>query len=270
MKKATIATYTKIDQASSIKIARFDISKRYTKPHKHSKYLELVYFSKGSGLHHMDLDSHPIEPPIVFLVKKDEVHHWEIDSEPEGFVLIVKEEFLKGTLDKRINQQLQLLSTGQSLKILHDPTIDRLFEVLCAENKGGNPGQYDVVEGVLKALLAKIIGHSDLGTLATVDDRLSRFHAIMEGKLKNDVSYYAAKLGTTAQNLTAQCKARYSKTASEVIAHEIVKESKRLLRFTDSSVKEIAYRFEFKDVSHFVKYFKRHTGQTPLQFRRQE
>ncbi|MDC6405715.1 MULTISPECIES: AraC family transcriptional regulator [Maribacter] len=270
MNKDQISIYTKIDGSSTIKIAPFDVSKRYTKPHKHNKYLELVYFSKGSGFHYVDTVGYAITPSIVFLIKKDEVHHWEIDVEPKGFVIIFKEAFLNGTLDKRINQQLEQLSNEQSLKIPHDPHIDSLFEVLCKEYDSGSALQPDVVEGTLKALLAKIIGHANPGNTANTGDRLTRFQLLLEEKLKNDVTFYAEKLNTTAQNLTAQCKVRYSKTASEIIAQEIIKESKRMLRYTNATVTEIAYSFEFKDVSHFVKYFKRNTGKTPLQFRRRE
>lgn len=265
-----IETYTKITSTADIKIEPFDANKRYTKPHRHDKYLELVYFRKGSGFHYMDLKSYAIEPPVIFLIKKDEVHHWAIDTVPEGFVMIIKEGFLDRTLDKNINLQLQQLGSRQSIGIQADVTIDSLFEILCVEIKEKRTGQKEVVEGVLKALVAKIIGYASTGDAPNMGDKLSRFDELLGKELKNDVSHYAALLNTTAQNLTSLCKGRYSKTASQVIAAQIVREAKRLLRFTDLSVTEIAFEFDFKDVSHFVKYFKRHEGKTPMQFKKRQ
>ncbi|MDO6425002.1 helix-turn-helix domain-containing protein, partial [Saccharophagus degradans] len=62
-------------------------------------------------------------------------------------------------------------------------------------------------------------------------------------------------------------KKKQDKTASQIIATHMVQEAKRMLMYTDKSVGEIAYELNFKDVSHFVKYFKRHTQMTPLQFK---
>ena len=265
-----IDTYTKITPTATIKIEPFDANKRYTKPHRHNKYLELVYFRKGSGFHYMDLKRYEIEPPIIFIIKKDEVHNWEIDTVPEGFVIIIKEDFLERTLDKNINLQLQKLSFRQSIRIPADVTINNLFEILCLETKRNSSGQNEVVEGGLKALLAKIIGYGDTGAISNMGDTLSRFEELLGKELRNDVSHYAAMLDTTPQNLTALCKGRHSKTGSQVIAERIVKEAKRLLRFTGLSVTEIAYTFNFKDVSHFVKYFKRYGGETPMQFKKRQ
>lgn len=44
--------------------------------------------------------------------------------------------------------------------------------------------------------------------------------------------------------------------------------SKMLLRSTDRSVSEIAETCGFRDTSNFISHFKKHTGQTPLQYRR--
>ncbi|SDE49500.1 AraC-like ligand binding domain-containing protein [Pricia antarctica] len=268
--KNQIETYTKITPTADIKIEPFDVNKRYTRPHRHTKYLELVYFRKGSGFHYMDQQSYAIEPPIIFLIKKDEVHHWKIDTVPEGFVILIKQDFLDSTLDKNINLQLQQLSFQQKIEIQTDVTIDSLFEILCNEMEGKRAGLNEVVEGALKALLAKIIGYANMEGTSNMGDTLSRFDGLLGKELKNKVSHYAALLNTTAQNLNSLCKGRYSKTASQVIAVQMVKEAKRLLRFTDLSVTEIAYKFAFKDVSHFVKYYKRYEGETPMQFKKRQ
>lgn len=268
--KNQIETYTKITPTADIKIEPFDVNKRYTRPHRHSKYLELVYFRQGSGFHYMDLKSHAIEPPVIFLIKKDEVHHWEIDTVPEGFVIIIKADFLDNSLDKNINLQLQQLSFRQRVDLQMDETIDNLFQILCVETKVKWSCQNEVVEGVLKALFAKIIGYANMEGTSNLGDILSRFDALLDNELRNDVSHYAALLNTTAQNLTSLCKGRYSKTASQLIATNILNEAKRLLRFTDLSVTEIAFKFDFKDVSHFVKYFKRYEGVTPMRFKKRQ
>ncbi|GGW35807.1 helix-turn-helix domain-containing protein [Arenibacter certesii] len=264
----SISTYSKIPTSSNIKIEPFDVGKRYTKPHRHNKYLELVYFSKGSGYHYIDQTQYVIEPPIIFVVGKEEVHHWELDTVPEGFVIILKERFLDATLDKHINLQLQRLVDHQMIKLDSDPVIDGLFRIASEEIKKGPQESSIVIEGVLKALLSKILSFVYTKGKPSASQIATRFNELLERQLRNDVSYYANRLHCTPQNLNVICKREYSKTASEYLADHIIKEAKRLLYYTDLTVTQISQVFNFSDVSHFVKYFKRYEAKTPLQFRK--
>lgn len=265
----TITTYDKAVAVTDIKIEPFDVNKRYTQPHRHNKYLELVYFTKGSGYHHMDLNSYEIEPPVVFLVRKEEVHHWEITTVPKGYVIIIKEGFLEKTLDKHINTQLVKIGEHQKINIQKkDKTINMLFKGLSKEIKEENT-PIEVIEGMLKSLLAKILNYANdtHKTEWLVEDKVSQFVDLLGENLKNNVAFYAEQLNVSTQNLNQLCKKKQGKTASQLIAFYMVQEIKRLLKYTDKSVGEIAYSLSFKDVSHFVKYFKRHTGLTPIQFK---
>ena len=262
----TIAIYSKIPAVTSIKIEPFDVNKRYTKPHRHNKYIELVYFKQGFGHHYMDSDCYKIEPPTVFLIRNNQVHHWEIETIPEGYVIIVKEDFLEKTIDKHINQQFFWLNKEQMIALKPDATIDALFEVLCVEMKQKNI-QKEVVEGSLKALLAKIISYSNSSKSLMAGDKSLHFESLLKQELRNEVSFYANLLNISTQNLNVICRKNFSKTASQVIASHIIDEAKRQLLYTNGSISEIAYNLDFKDVSHFVKYFKRHTGNTPLGYK---
>lgn len=266
---SSITTYTKITALENIKIERFDVNKRYTQPHRHNKYLEIVYFSKGSGYHHMDLNSYEIHPPVVFMVRKEEVHHWEITTVPKGYVIIIKEGFLEKTLDKHINSQLLKLGEHQKIDLLQkDKTIDGLFKMLTKEIKIKET-PIEVIEGMLKSLLIKILTHTAPTEQieGTSNDKVQQFIHLLGEHLINNVSYYADQLHVSSQNLNQLCKKKQGKTASQLIAFYMVQEIKRLLIYTNKSVGEIAYNLNFKDVSHFVKYFKRHTHLTPLQFK---
>ncbi|AWG20422.1 AraC family transcriptional regulator [Flavobacterium faecale] len=264
--KEAIAVYTKIPNVTDIKIEPFDVNKRYTKPHRHNKYIELVYFKAGSGFHYVDSVAYKIEPPIVFGISNNEVHHWEIDTVPEGFVIIVKDGFLEKTIDKHINQQLYRLNKEQVIKVQPDESIDKLFEVLCLEMKQHSI-QKEVVEGSLKALLGKIIGYSNRVECMVEIDKAVHFEELLLQELRNDVAFYADLMSINVAQLNAICKKSFSKTASQVITTHIIQESKRQLLYTDRTISEIGYSLDFKDVSHFVKYFKRHTAITPLTFK---
>ena len=48
----------------------------------------------------------------------------------------------------------------------------------------------------------------------------------------------------------------------------LILEIKRLLMNTSLSIKEISYKIGFEDPTNFVKYFKKYTELTPIDFRK--
>jgi AraC-like DNA-binding protein len=84
---------------------------------------------------------------------------------------------------------------------------------------------------------------------------------------EKSVAFYADQLSIHPNYLNSICKEETSNTASELIGERVLAEAKSLLYQTELSVKEIAYYLQFKDTSHFYKFFKKATRQTPLNYR---
>lgn len=262
-----IRTYNKIAAFDDIKIEAFDVDKRYTKPHKHNKYLELVFFTKGKGFHYLDDKALKINTPIVFLIQKDQVHNWEITTVPKGYVIIIKETFLENILDTSIRMQLSKLKDVEQIEIEQtNKTLALLFEALSLEIKEQHVNK-EVIESGLKAILAKLISYTNLRILNNSHALEQEFIQLISKKLKNSVSYYAEKLRTSSQNLNMICRKSFDKSASDVIAEFIIKETKRQLLYTTKNITNIAFELDFKDASNFTKFFKRHTGLTPSKFK---
>lgn len=83
------------------------------------------------------------------------------------------------------------------------------------------------------------------------------------------VGDYADLLAVTANHLNETVKHTTGKTCSELIKTMMILETKIMLRQTDKSIGEIADAFNFQDLSHFTKYFKKYVGLTPVEFRKQ-
>lgn len=250
-----------------MKIEAFRKDKRVTKPHKHAKYLELVYLNGGTGLHVIDGQEYRIEPPVCFLVRKEEVHHWAIDSEPNGFVLIFKDAFMADCEDGQMEALILNLTKYQHFRVAEDENLDLLFQLTAAEYQKESSQSLTFLS-LLKALLAKLLAKAPEGRPIELANKAGRFQAMLMDEPRNDVQFYAKALHTSAQNLNALCQKSFGQSASEIVGKYIVREAKRLLIYTNLSVTEIAYRLHFSDCSNFIKYFKRLTGDTPLHYRR--
>lgn len=86
---------------------------------------------------------------------------------------------------------------------------------------------------------------------------------------RHDVKFYAEKLCITPYYLSKITDKTSNATPKELIDRQIVLEMKRLLTTTDISIKELAAHFHFDTMSYMARFFRRHTGLTPNEFRKQ-
>lgn len=271
MLEKQINIQNKIDSNIDFKISHFKSEIRKTQPHKHNNYFEIIYLSKGSGNHQIDNIKYDIKPPILFLIKKEQIHCWDIKEKPEGYVIIIKKSFIEKTLDNELKLLFSNLSKLTSIEIEKHSCLEKFFELLIEENTIVTEHTFSITEGLLKAIVSKIleIAKPTIQNSAVQSDLYQSYTEILSsGKvLKNKVAYYAQILNTSPQNLNAICRKVANQSASEVLSEHILNEAKRLLIYTSKTVLEISYELDFSDSSHFIKYFKKSTGKTPLKYR---
>ncbi|KAA6300198.1 MAG: HTH-type transcriptional activator RhaR [Candidatus Ordinivivax streblomastigis] len=81
-------------------------------------------------------------------------------------------------------------------------------------------------------------------------------------------SQYAIMLHVSIHYLNKAVKSITNFTAGYWIQTEIILEAKRLLFYTDKSIKEIAFELGYEDYSYFTRRFTKIAGVSPLQFRK--
>ena len=83
----------------------------------------------------------------------------------------------------------------------------------------------------------------------------------------HDVQFYASALNKSPKTLANVFALYGKKTPLQIIQERIITESKRLMHYTDKSIKEIAAEIGFEDTSHFSRFFKKQTSATPTEFK---
>ena len=138
----------------------------------------------------------------------------------------------------------------------------------------------DYIQGeVLLALLKRVIvyiTHLARAEFVPVkklpEERLHiirRFNMLVEANYRSQhsVSFYAGELCKSPKTLSNLFAIYNHKSPSQVIQERLLVEAKRLLLFTQKSVKQITYELGFTDAAYFSNFFKKHTQTSPLDFR---
>lgn len=110
--------------------------------------------------------------------------------------------------------------------------------------------------------------HSQTGTTRQAD-LFQRFVALVHEHCteQREVAFYADRLCISTRYLSTIIRSVAHSTAKEFIDRSVVLEIKMLLGSTEFSVQEIAYRLHFLDQSYLGRFFKKHTGVSPTEFR---
>jgi AraC-like DNA-binding protein len=112
--------------------------------------------------------------------------------------------------------------------------------------------------------------HADLSTNASEAFRIfTRFESLLEQSYAEtrSVAALARELGCSEKTLSRACNAVAGASPKELILRRVVLDAKRVLVFSNSTVKEISIRLGFSEPTNFVKFFRRQTGMLPLAFR---
>ena len=79
---------------------------------------------------------------------------------------------------------------------------------------------------------------------------------------------FAKQLGIHVNHLNKSVRETTGKTSSAHIAERILQEARIMLRHGSMNVSEIAFSLGFNESSHFNNFFKKHTGMSPLSYRK--
>ena len=112
----------------------------------------------------------------------------------------------------------------------------------------------------------------NLGVIAKFENLVDEY--IASGKTETEglptVKYFADKVFLSPNYFGDMVKAETGKTAQEYIAVRLFSYAKRQLASPELSVKEVAASLGFLYPQHFVRFFKKHSGMTPSEYRRQQ
>lgn len=103
-------------------------------------------------------------------------------------------------------------------------------------------------------------------------DIIRKFNLAVENNYRNhhDVAFYAAQLHKSPKTLSNYFSQYNDKSPLQVIHERVALEGKRMLLYTDKTVKEIAFHLGFDEVTSFSRFFKKQVGQSPQEFKQKQ
>ena len=159
--------------------------------------------------------------------------------------------------------------------------IRNVFAIL---RKAGELLDYDSFEKIVVKMVASLhivqksynsknsICSSDKGLYQSRKRELFRNfikELITSHSVSREVLFYANEMGISSGYLNEICNEVSNHSAKEIIDSAVVARLKYELSYTSKSIQELSDEYNFPSQSYFSRYYRRLTGMTPSEFRKQ-
>lgn len=145
-------------------------------------------------------------------------------------------------------------------------------------SKTMNPDQKyhkEIIRTIIKAILLEMLSNMETDQCQSAEGenktqfQFNRFLQILssEDVKHRPIDFYADRLCISSKYLSVICSKVSGKSARQWIDEYTVEDIRYHLFNTGYSIKEIAYRLGFENLSFFGKYVKRHFGKSPSELR---
>ncbi|HMR68013.1 MAG TPA: helix-turn-helix transcriptional regulator [Anaerolineae bacterium] len=250
-------------------------------PHR-LKFYQILFVSQGEGTHWIDFNPFPYRSGALFPIEKGQVQIYEPSLGLEGYLILFTEQYLyRFSTDLEWLFNLTLFNSYLAPSALYLSPADweeylALINTMRAELTAKPDFVHDdILRNLLRVFVLKAERvkrtHSNvmLQDFGEEYDLFIRFRANLENSYTSSrsVENYASALAITPKKLNKITQMYLGKTTKQTIDERIVLEIKRLLLHSHLTIQEIAQEMGFSDPTNMIKFFKRYTQFTPVQFK---
>lgn len=249
-------------------------------PHR-TNFYHIFLFENCQPTHFVDFEPISVEPYSLLFIDKDRIHQFDQLLKYEGNILIFTDDFFctseSDTKYLRSSILFNDLANQPTIK-LNRASFEKYITICESITEELSLPADKSKPILLKNLLHNFLllaerekskqGFAELKKGADLDYTII-FRDLLESnytQLKS-VSDYAKLIFVSEKRLGQATAKVLGKSPKEIINDRILLEAKRLLVHTNLSIKEIGQELGFEDPAYFVRYFKKNTESTPVEFR---
>lgn len=258
----------------------------YDRWHYHPE-LELVHIEQGSGTQFVGDNIQTFQSGDLLLIGSNLPHYWRCDEKyfqgdpklyAQATVLhfseaVFGDAFLQLPENKNIRSLLDRARWGMKLLGQENEQVKTLLQNLLNQ-KDGNPiiSLLQILEAL--ALNSEVVQLSDTFNEQVYDqydtDRINQIYqySLNNFQQKITIDEIAAVASISPHSFCRYFKSRTRKTYSQFLLEIRIGHACRLLREGKMNIAQTCFESGFNNFANFNKYFKIHTGKSPLQYQK--
>jgi len=240
----------------------------------------IYIITSGEGATLLDNNIIPFSKGSLLFFQPNQVRQWQnVSSNFDGYFLVFEKEFTETFFqDNFFIYRFQFFHSNNNSYALEcnqdflSSLIDSC-ELINTELGNLQEDSHHFLRSILYNILIQInrrfIERYGLSTNLFQNNLGLQFKQLLEAKIRSyqRVEDYANFLKISRAHLNNISKKTFGSPVSVLIKEKLLTEIKRDLLFTNKSIKEISFEMNFSEISNFIRFFKKHTGINPNEYR---
>lgn len=260
----------------------------YSSPVFRANFFSFVFVKNSTGKYTTDDKIFDTFPGTIYFTNPGHYKSFEWHDIKDVYMITLNESYLKENVHADIFEEFPfLLSETVPPKILTQELFaefEHLYLQIQKEYDSHSPYRNRLIGNLFVVLLLKIKEHFWKNYNPIYEGNRSsqivksfklllekHYRDLSSGKVERAfrVQEYADAQSLHPNYLSSVIKTKTGKAIGTWITEKTIAESKSLLQNSQASIKEIAYLLGFTESAHFSNYFKKHTGVSPVLYRKQ-
>lgn len=251
-----------------------------TTPHR-TNFYHVFLFENSSPDHSVDFHQVKTEPFSILFIDKSRVHKFDGQKDYQGKLIVFTDDFFC-----KSDEDTRYLTDSVLFNDLHDNCLLRIqpeiFSAL-SDILTQIENEFNHFDEKTSPVIQKNLFHNFLLITEREKNKLTKISTFRSDDLKycrefknllnkyfkenKTVGFYAEMISVSEKRLGRATAEIFGNSPKEIIKGRILQEAKRLLVYSQLSVKQIAYELGFDEPTNFIKYFKKQTSVTPQSFK---
>jgi AraC family transcriptional activator of pobA len=265
-----------------VQLKRFELGdlpeddKTLLSAHRDDHYIFFV-LEQGYGSLMIDFNEIGLLGGMLYYILPSQVHHRIRTRQVEGWFIAVDTALIPSECRSVFEGSL-LLQKPYALNAVQLSQVQKLLTLLQDKYHENNTGPFyvPVIHALIQSFL--VIAAECYSVATNMSLKVSRpvqlssaFKTLLTSELRSNKSPadYASKLNVSEPYLSESLKKTTGSPASYWIQQEVMLEAKRLLYYSELTVKQIAHELGYADHSYFSRLFRKITGSSAVAFRNQ-
>lgn len=253
----------------------------------HARLNALALFLVLEGEADLTVDHMPyklIKGSFLTLMPSHTLRMIHVDEDFRGYLIAVSSSFMNdyGLFRQKNTSMLRYVEIRKNPCAVFEPSETEVVcdQMLLVRSKIRQKDHYfykEIMQNALAGLMLELGNIFSAKKEFTASPALSRKEDLLEQFLKllfencreqHGVAYYAERLFITPQYLSLILKTLTGKSANKWIDDALIMEARVLLKAPQATVQQVADLLHFSDQSTFGKFFKKHMGVSPMEYRK--
>ena len=246
-----------------------------------SEYYKVFWIADGNGTYQIDFNEFQVKNSGIFCLSPGQVFSVQSEKAKQGYQITFNKDFYcvethgkeiacNGVIFNNVHRA-SVVSVEPTEQVAFQGLIDQMIQEL----KGKGNAHKDMLESYLRMFLIKTLRLVDLQrpeyqvAKSNTDRTAETFITLVEKHFREEhtVTGYEEKLFISPKSLSKRLNTQGYATPLQIIKDRLILEAKRQLKFSNKTIKEIAFELGFDDPAYFSRLFSKGTGSSPSQYR---